>query len=156
MAHLEKHVVSASASIPAPPARVYGIIADYIDEHPRILPPEFSDLVVEEGGIGAGTIVRFKIRVLSRTQNYRAVVTEPEPGRILVETYLEPDGTVTTFIVVPEESGTRSRVTFSTEMLVKSGFVGKIERFVSTRVLRPIFIRELQLLSARATEANAS
>ncbi|HKQ88132.1 MAG TPA: SRPBCC family protein [Candidatus Acidoferrales bacterium] len=156
MANGEKHVVSASARIPAPPVRVYGIIANYVDEHPRILPPEFSDLAVEQGGTGAGTIIRFKMRVLGRTQNYRALVMEPEPGRVLVEKYLEPDGTVTTFTVDPEADGAQSRVTFATAMLVKSGFAGKIERFVSTRVLRPIFIRELQLLSARATQTNAN
>ncbi|MGH9574510.1 MAG: SRPBCC family protein [Candidatus Acidiferrales bacterium] len=156
MANSEKHVVSASAKIPATPARVYGILANYIDDHPRILPPEFSDLVVERGGIGAGTVICFKMRVLGRTQNYRAIIAEPEPGRVLVETYLEPEGTVTTFIVEPEANGTQSRVTFSTAMPVKTGFVGKIERFVSTRVLRPVFIRELKLLSARAIQAKAS
>ena len=156
MADHERHIVSASAKIPAPPGRVYGIIANYVDEHPRILPPEFSGLVVEQGGIGAGTIIRFKLRVLGRTQNYRAVITEPEPGRVLVERYLEPEGTMTTFTVDPEAGGAQSLVTFSTAMPVKSGFVGKIERFVSTRALRPIFIRELQLLSARATQANAN
>jgi|SRR5690348_5203431 len=156
MADRKKHIVSVSAKIPAAPARVYAILANYIDDHPRILPPEFSDLVVEQGGIGAGTVIRFKMRVLGRIQNYRAIITEPEPGRVLVESYLEPEGTVTTFIVDPEANGAESRVTFSTEMPVKAGFVGMIERFVGTRVLRPIFIRELKLLSARATQAKAS
>ena len=156
MANSERHTVSVSAQIPAAPTRVYAILANYIDEHPRILPPEFSGLVVEQGGIGAGTIIRFEMRVLGRTQNYRAIITEPEPGRVLVEKYLEPDGTVTTFIVDSEANGAQSRVTFSTAMPVKSGFAGKIERFVSTRLLRPIFIRELQLLSARATQATVN
>ena len=156
MADRKKHIVSVSAKIPAAPARVYAILANYIDDHPRILPPEFSDLVVEQGGIGAGTVIRFKMRVLGRIQNYRAIITEPEPGRVLVESYLEPEGTVSTFIVDPEANGAESRVTFSTEMPVKAGFVGMIERFVGTRVLRPIFIRELKLLSARATQAKAS
>ncbi|HEY6464793.1 MAG TPA: SRPBCC family protein [Candidatus Acidoferrales bacterium] len=148
----EKHVVSASATIAANPERVYDILANYVDEHPRILPSEFSDLVVEQGGIGAGTMIRFKMRVLGRTQNYRAIVTEPEPGRVLVETYFQPDGTVTTFIVDPESGGTQSRVTFSTSMPVRDGFAGRIERFAGTRLLRPIFERELGLLAARATQ----
>jgi hypothetical protein len=150
----EKHVISASATIPAAPARVYDILADYVDEHPRILPSEFSDLVVEQGGIGAGTMIRFKMRVLGRTQNYRAIVTEPEPGRVLMETYFEPDGTVTTFIVDPESNGAHSRVTFSTSMPVREGFAGKIARFAGTRLLRPIFERELGLLAARASRAT--
>lgn len=152
MPSIEKQVVSASATIPAKPARVYDILANYVDEHPRILPSEFSDLVVEQGGIGAGTMIRFKMRVFGRTQNYRAIVTEPEPGRVLVETYFQPDGTVTMFIVDPESDGAHSRVTFSTSMPVREGFAGKIERFAGTRVLRSIFERELGLLAARAAQ----
>lgn len=148
----EKHVVTATATIPAAPARVYDILADYKHEHPRILPSEFSELVVDQGGVGAGTMIRFKMRFLGRTQNYRAIVTEPEPGRVLVETYFEPDGTVTTFIVDPESNGQHSRVTFSTSMPVREGFAGRIERFAGTRLLRPIFKRELNLLAARAMQ----
>lgn len=150
----EKHVVSASVTIPAAPARVYDILANYVDEHPRILPSEFRDLVVEQGGIGAGTMIRFKMRVLGRTQRYRAIVTEPEPGRVLMETYFQPDGTVTTFIVDPESNGAHSHVTFSTSRPVRNGIAGRIERFAGTRLLRSIFERELGLLAARALQAT--
>ena len=52
--------VTASKEIPAPAATVYGITADYHRGHPSILPPEyFQDLVVEAGGRGAGTPIRF-------------------------------------------------------------------------------------------------
>jgi hypothetical protein len=49
--------VVASAHIAAAPAQVYAIIANYREGHPRILPKEFSGLTVEQGGIGAGTII---------------------------------------------------------------------------------------------------
>ena len=81
--------VSVSARIPAPSGRIYGIIADYRNGHPHILPPAFSNLEVEQGGVGAGTIIRFNVRALGRTQLFRSVVTEPEPGRVLVETNVE-------------------------------------------------------------------
>ena len=37
-------------------------LADMRDHHPRFLPPAFSDFQVESGGVGAGTVTRFKIR----------------------------------------------------------------------------------------------
>jgi hypothetical protein len=41
-----------SLKIDAPPSRVYSIVADYHQHHPRILPPEyFKGIRVEEGGI---------------------------------------------------------------------------------------------------------
>jgi len=67
-----QHVLSASASLPAPPERVYRLIADYRDCHPRILPKHFSSLTVEKGGVGAGTVIRFQMRLLAKTQVYRA------------------------------------------------------------------------------------
>ena len=97
----EKHIVSASATIPARRERVYSLIADYNDGHPRILPKQFMSLVVEQGGVGAGTIIRFQMRVFGKKQTFRAAITEPERGRVLVETDLDTNGAVTTFTVNP-------------------------------------------------------
>lgn len=99
----EKHVVSASAIIPARRERVYSLIANYRDGHPRILPKEFTDLVVDEGGVGAGTIIHFQMNLFGKKQTLRATITEPERGRVLSETYHDTDGMVTTFIVDPEQ-----------------------------------------------------
>ena len=60
------HRITASARIDAAPKRVYNVIADYCNGHPRILPKQFSDLVVERGGFGAGTVIRFRMRVGAR------------------------------------------------------------------------------------------
>jgi hypothetical protein len=79
-------------------------------------------------------------------QNYRAVITEPKPGRVLVETYLDPHGAVTTFIVDPGPTESQSHVTITTKLPVRSGIPGAIERYLSTRLLRPIYTRELALL----------
>src|ERR1035441_9538434 len=139
MATRTKHVISASANIPAPPARVYSIVANYRDEHPHILPRQFSGLTVDEGGIGAGTIIRFNMRLLGRKQSFRAAVTEPKPGRVLVENYLDANGTVTTFIVDSGLVPGQSQVTISTELVVRDGLFGNIERFLSTKLLQPIY-----------------
>lgn len=147
----EKHIISASAVIPARRERVYSLIANYQDGHPRILPTQFSNLVVEQGGVGAGTLIRFQMSLLGRKQDFRAAVTEPEPGRVLVETYLDANGAVTTFTVDPGTAPADCRVTISTELPVRSGFVGFLERKFSTFLLRPIYLRELENLARVAT-----
>jgi len=147
----ERHTISASAIIPARRDRVYSLIANYREGHPRILPKQFSSLVVEEGGIGAGTIIRFQMSVFGKKQTFRAAITEPEPGRVLVETDLDANGAVTTFAVNPGTAPADSHVTISTELHVRSGFRGQIERTFSTMLLRPIYAKELENLARVAT-----
>jgi polyketide cyclase/dehydrase/lipid transport protein len=147
----EKHVISASATIPARRERVYSLLANYRDGHQRILPKQFRGLVVEEGGIGSGTVIRFQMSPLGKRLNFRAAITEPEPGRVLVETYLDPAGTITTFTVDAGSAPADSNVTISTELPVRSGILGSMEKMFATLLLRPIYRRELENLARVAT-----
>jgi len=142
---------SVPAVIPAPPRDVYAVLADYREGHPRILPrPPFESLDVEAGGIGAGTVIRVGMRVLGRRQSFRAVVSEPEPGRVLVER--NDDGTVTTFTVEPVANGRSARVTIATELAGGRGIRGVVEQWLTPRLLRPVYVKELGLLAAVAAE----
>ena len=141
-------LITATALVPAKPSRVYALIADYHQGHPHILPKEFSELVVEKGGVGRGTIIRFQTSVFGRKQIFRAAISEPEPGRVLVETDLDTNGAATTFIVDRDSASGHSRVTITRELAVRKGLAGKIERFLSTRFLRRRYVRELGLLAA--------
>jgi hypothetical protein len=152
----QKHVITTTALVAAPPARVYSIIADYREGHPNILPREFSEMKVEQGGVGAGTVIRFKLRVFWWKQTFRAAITEPQPGRILVETDLDANGAITTFIVEPDATSERTKVTITTELSVRRGLAGSVERYLSTRLLRPIYVRELALLASHATASRAT
>ena len=150
----KSYKIKASATVSAPADVVYDIIADYRNGHPHILPRKYFDwLEVEQGGRGAGTVVRFQMRVLGQTRVLRAVISEPEPGRVLVET--EPDGVgpVTTFTVEPE--GSDSHVTFSSELTSAGGLLGVLERFVLRRILRRIYARELEQLGRVAVERSS-
>ena len=148
--------ITASATIPARRERVYSLIANYKDGHPRILPRQFSGLQVEQGGVGAGTVVRFQMTLLGRKQTYRAAVTEPDPGRVLVETDLDTNGAVTTFIVGPGSAPADSHVTISTALPVKAGFLGWIEGTIASWLLRPIYVKELENLAREATGPQGS
>ena len=152
---MAKYSVSGSLRIDAPPARVYGIIADYHRGHPSILPKQFSNLrVVSGSGVGAGTTIAFDVTAMGRTDRYRAVVSEPEPGRVLIEQNVEPYESVTTFTVDPEDDGRAANVTIRTDLNTRPGVVGIIERFMIKPVLRRLYAEELQLLAARAPAAD--
>ena len=101
--------VTVERPIDAPAERVYRYLADYREHHHRFLPPAFSDFQVEQGGVGAGTVIRFRLTVGGRTQTYRQRVEAPAPGRVLTEADLEP-GAVPTFTVTPDGDSCRVRI----------------------------------------------
>ena len=141
------HRVSATRVIPASAARVYDLLADYREGHPSILPKSyFISHTVEQGGRGTGTVVSFQMKLMGRTQSFRSAITEPEPGRILVETVLST-GAVTTFTVEPRQDGQSAEVTISTDTKVHDGIAGKVEGWMTTRLLRPIYVKELEQLA---------
>jgi len=145
--------VEAEALIAAPPEVVYGVVADYRNGHQRIVPKQyFPELIVERGGVGAGTVIRFKMRLLGATREMRAEVTEPDPGRVLVETDLD-GGTRSTFTVSPRDDGRASHVTIVTE-LPGRGLKGWMEAMVARSLLRKIYAEELDNLARVATEAR--
>jgi hypothetical protein len=152
---MSTHRISASALLQEPPQKLYAIIADYEHGHPAILPrPPFVSLEVEAGGQGHGTVIRVQMRVLGRPQSFRAVITEPEPGRVLVET--NDNGYVTTFTVEPRRNGEASYVTIATEIQGRDGLLGALERWFVTHLLRPVYVRELENLAAVAATPSAS
>jgi hypothetical protein len=144
--------VTESARMNADPQRVYAIIADFRVQHPRILPKQFSDPEVELGGVGAGTIIRYRMRVWGKLRAVRAAISEPEPGRVLVETVLDGKGVQTTFTVKPGASPGQADVTISTQLPVRTGLLGVVERALTSRFLRPIYREELALLAGVAAQ----
>jgi len=140
--------IEAEGYIAAPAARVYRILADYRQHHPRILPPAFSGFTVEQGGVGEGTVIRFQVTTGGRTQALHQRVTEPEPGRILREADI--DGEVaTTFTVTPEGEGCLVRIETAWPA---RGVRGLIERLIAPRLLRPLYEDELARLDRYVSE----
>ncbi|HZU67288.1 MAG TPA: SRPBCC family protein [Ktedonobacteraceae bacterium] len=139
--------VKSEAVLEAPAEDVYATIADYYQGHPRILPKEFEDLRVEQGGYGAGTIIRFKMRVMGSEQSFYQRVSEPEPGRVLVEQDINPPQQVTTtFKVDPLEQGQKSHVEISTTMKTSPGLRGLVERILVPMINPAVYRKELKLL----------
>ena len=75
-------------------------------------------------------------------------VTEPEPGRLLRETYDESGG-VTDFVIDPVPGGCRVRI--DSTLPAAPGPRGFIERFLTPRLLLPAYRDELSRLDRAAT-----
>jgi hypothetical protein len=145
-----------SATIDAPPAEVYALFADYRNAHPKVLPkPTFGDLVVEQGGTGAGTVFRTSITVMGRTINYHMEVTEPEPGRVLVETDKKL-GVTSSFIIDPLDGGKRSHVTLATDWTPSAGVMGWVEKMTTPGFMRKLYETELQNVQEHLKQKRAS
>ena len=144
--------VSAERAVEAPPELVYSYLADMREHHPRFLPPAFSDFEVEAGGIGAGTITRFKLNAGGRTRHYRMEVAEPEPGRVMTESDTD-SSLVTTFTV--DADGPGSRVRISTTWEGAGGIGGLFERLFAPRVMRALYADELERLNSYARGRSA-
>jgi hypothetical protein len=139
--------VKASAILNARSEDVYATIADYHQGHPKILPKAFSDLQVEQGGYGEGTIIRFKTKVLGVEQTFHHRVSEPEPGHILVEQDINSaQNVITTFVVTPVENDQKSHVEISTMMNASPGLAGAVERIVVSMINPRLYRKELKLL----------
>ncbi|HXX62235.1 MAG TPA: SRPBCC family protein [Bacteroidota bacterium] len=143
--------VSASRQINAPPDRVYAILADYHQAHPGILPKQFfRRLEVEEGGVGAGTRTKLEVHLMGTTRTMHHVVTEPAPGRVLVET--DVDGSsITTFTVDPVGNGLQCTVTIDTAIKTQDGFLTLLARPLAALLLRRVYLQELALLAGYAS-----
>ncbi len=147
-------VISASAPVHAPPATVYGILSDYRDGHPHILPrPPFGALVVESGGRGAGTVFTVQSRQGAKMRTHRMAVTEPEPGRVLVETDTDPKSDLVSTFTVDSAAGGNAYVTIGTRW-TRGGVPGLIERMLVPPLARPVYRKEIANLERLARERS--
>jgi hypothetical protein len=130
--------VSAERMIPAPPERVHAVLADYREGRPRILPDNYLDYKVEEGGQGGGTVVSYRLRAARRERAYTMEATEPTPGVTLVERDRN-SSLVTTWMLSPTASGTGTDLKVSTTWEGSGGVGGFFERTFAPRGLRAIY-----------------
>lgn len=145
--------VEASEVINARPEKLYAIVRDYRVGHQAILPrPYFTSMVVEEGGVGAGTVIRVKMKVMGQDFDYHMDVAEPEPGRVISETD-RITGQRSTFTFEPLNGGTQTRVTIATRAKGSAGLRGVMEKLFVPSVTRRIFRQELRQLADYAQKA---
>lgn len=122
------------------------MLADYREGHPAILPKRyFPWFAIEKGETGAGTAIRFAFHLPGARRTVRALVAEPEPGRILTETDLD-NGAVTRFLVEPTADEWVSQVTIETTW-DRHGLAGWVERWLAPSFLERVYLEELSNLA---------
>ena len=148
---MAKVQASAERTVDAPADEVYGYLAD-MHQHPHFLPPAFSDFQVVQGGVGAGTVTTFAVTAGGRTRNYRMNVTEPVPGRTLVESDAS-SSLVTTFNVEPQ--GGKSLVRIHTSWDGAGGVGGFFEKTFAPRAMGRLYADELDRLNTYAKQQSS-
>lgn len=137
--------VSVNDVIPANIETVYAVIADYEVGHQAILPkPAFQEMVVIEGGYGAGTRLKTHVRIWGQSYFYEQVVEEPVIGRVIVERDVN-SGQFSTFTLQPL-SDTSTVVTITSQIPINKGFKGFLER-ISQTIISRLFKQELKNLA---------
>jgi len=139
---------AAERLLDAPADLVYHCLRDYATHHRHqpegFLPPAFTRLDVLRGGLGAGTRIRFTTRLGGRSVTRTQDVSEPEPGRVLVEA---GDGERSTFTVEPR--GDRALLRIET-ILRPAGLDALLMPLLGPRILGPLYQDEMQRLEAYA------
>jgi hypothetical protein len=147
--------IAVERTIAASPSAIYGILRDYRNHHPKILPPAFREFRVESGGLGAGTIFTTELKTGGRTRRFRMQVHEPQPGHRLEERDLA-SSLVTTFYVQPAAAAGNSIVRIETTWEGAQGIKGLFERLFAPRVMRSLYTEELERLATYASTGPTS
>jgi Polyketide cyclase / dehydrase and lipid transport len=143
--------VRSERQLPQPADLIYRLIADFEHHHHRFLPPQFGEIKVIKGGYGAGTEHTFTSTLGGTARAFHMVVSEPEPGRVLIEqdtlSLLE-----TTTKVTPEGSG--SRIVFETVWQGAGGFTGLLESWFAPGMMRRMYEDEFNRLEHYARQVK--
>ena len=145
--------VSQEGTVNAPADKVYEYLRD-MHQHPKFLPPQFSDFKIESGGVGAGTVTTFTINAGGRSRQFRMTVAEPEPGRVMTES--DANSTMVTRFTVAPRGGDASLVTIASTWQGAGGVGGFFERMFAPRATRSMYADELRRLDEYARQQQGS
>jgi hypothetical protein len=96
----------------------------------------------------ARALVRATMHVLGKRRVFEQVVTEPEPGRVLMEA--NADGSALTTFTVDASGEGSSHVTIATDVPLQPGIHGVLERLAVSLLFPRIYRKELARLARYA------
>jgi uncharacterized protein YndB with AHSA1/START domain len=125
---------------------VFDAVADYSGTRSKVLPEQFSEYEVREGGDGEGTLVHWKLQATSkRVRDCLLEVTEPTDGELVEKD--RNSSMVTTWRVTPAGEG-KSRVVVTTTWQGAGGIGGFFEKTFAPKGLGRIYGSLLDRLAA--------
>ncbi|WP_030405878.1 SRPBCC family protein [Streptomyces albus] len=134
--------------IAAEPEKVFDTLADYTGARSALLPEQFSEYEVREGGDGEGTLVHWKLQATSkRVRDCLLEVTEPADGELVEKD--RNSSMVTTWRVTPGQREKTARVTVTTVWNGAGGIGGFFERTFAPKGLARIYDQVLARLAAK-------
>lgn len=132
------------------PEDVFDALADYRETRPRLLPRQFSEYEVREGGDGEGTLVHWKLQATSkRVRDCLLEVSEPTDGQLVEKD--RNSSMVTTWTVTPAGEG-KARVVVTSTWTGASGIGGFFERTFAPKGLARIYDEILAKLAAEVAK----
>src|SRR3954453_5049106 len=144
MARMSEVVATTEHVVRAPADRVRAALADYEGARRRVMPEQFSDYLVENGGTGAGTRVHWRFAATSKRVREQLIdVTEPD-----TDTLVERDANssmVRTWTVRPADAGLTT-VRVRTTWQGAGGIGGFFERAFAPKALRRVYDQLLSRL----------
>ncbi|MDT6984145.1 SRPBCC family protein [Streptomyces lusitanus] len=124
----------------------FDALADYSGTRAKLLPEQFSEYEVREGGDGEGTLVHWKLQATSkRVRDCLLEVTEPTDGELVEKD--RNSSMVTTWRVTPAGEG-RARVVVTSVWNGAGGIGGFFERTFAPKGLARIYDAVLARLDA--------
>ena len=151
MAHIH---VQAEQTVNASPEEVYAFLKDYT-KRPQILTENYLNYKVEEGGIGAGTVVTYRLHAANRERGYRIQVSDPGTGKTLQESDAG-SSLVTTWTMTPEAGSQKTRVQVTSDWEGGKGVGGFFEKTFAPLGLKRIYTEILGKLAAKFAEVQAT
>lgn len=142
MSHIFVH---SERIIQARPEEVFHALTDYVNKRPRMLPDNFVDYHVEQGGLGHGTVVGYRFRAAGRERPYTMRAEETIKGQVLSERDAG-SSFVTRWSVVPVAQGQQSKVSVESDWEGSGGMGGFFERTFAPMGLRKVYNRMLKTL----------
>lgn len=133
------------AILPAAPDEVVAALGDYATVRPAILPEQYTDYAVQQGGVGGGTVVAWRLHATEK--RVRDVVADVTVTPTSVTETDRNSSMVTVFSVAPADHG--SVVTATTTWQGAGGVGGFFERTFAPKGLGRIHAALLANLAAR-------
>jgi Polyketide cyclase / dehydrase and lipid transport len=148
---MTKLYVKSERLVNHPTDFVHNLFADFVNHHPKFLPPQFTELQLEAGGYGAGTVYNFTSLFGGQVRAFKMLVSEPQPGKVMIE-HDQLSTLETTFTFTPE--GTRTRITFETVWESAGGLMGALEAWFAPAMMRRLYQDELNRFERYALEVQ--
>ncbi len=142
MAFMAKVTARATKELGATPEQVLGFLRDYRESRPRILTGNYTAYRVEQGGLGAGTVIGYHFAAGGRERDYRLRVEESAGALIERD---ELSSFVSKWTVA--QAGSGSAVTIEGSWDGAGGIAGVFEGLFAPLGLRRIYGEVLDRLA---------